>query len=261
MSHGIAAADEASILGELDEQGYCVIPGVLDADEIASVHDAIERAAHEDDRSGEASLYGPGDVNRRIWALLNRGEEFIRLGTHPLALSILRARMGADILLTNLTANITAPGGDREIGRMHTDQSFLPEPMPYLLAMNVTWFIDDFTEENGATLIVPGSHKVATFPPFDLAPSAPAQLTGPAGSMAVLDGRVHHATGLNRTRDRKRRGVIATYSPPFIRSQENWCRSLDPDVLERHPELAALTSFEVWHTLGLVKGPEVAYNA
>jgi ectoine hydroxylase-related dioxygenase (phytanoyl-CoA dioxygenase family) len=261
MSQGIAATDEESILGAVDEQGYCVVPGVLDADEVASVHEAIERAAHEDDLSGRASLYGPDNVNRRIWALLNRGEEFIRLGTHPLALSLLRARMGPDILLTNLTVNITAPGGDREIGRLHTDQSFLTEPVPYLFAMNVTWFIDDFTEENGATLIVPGSHKLTSFPSFELAPSTPAQLTGPAGSMAVLDGRIHHATGLNRTTDQKRRGVIGTYSPPFIRSQENWSRSLLPEVLERHPELAELTSFEVWHTLGLVNGPDEAFNA
>jgi ectoine hydroxylase-related dioxygenase (phytanoyl-CoA dioxygenase family) len=133
--------------------------------------------------------------------------------------------------------------------------------MPYLMAMNVTWFIDDFTTENGATLVVPGSHQLVEVPSFELAPSAPAQLIGPAGSMAVLDGRIHHATGLNRTTDQKRRGVIGTYSPPFIRSQENWSRSLDPAVLARHPELSELVSFEVWHTLGLVNGPDEAFNA
>ena len=133
--------------------------------------------------------------------------------------------------------------------------------MPYRFAMNVTWFIDDFTEDNGATLIVPGSHKLVEFPSFELAPSAPAQVTGPAGSMAVLDGRIHHATGLNRTTDRKRRGVIGTYSPPFIRTQENWTTSLDPEVLARHPELGPLTGFEVWRTLGLMYGSDEAFNA
>jgi ectoine hydroxylase-related dioxygenase (phytanoyl-CoA dioxygenase family) len=81
-------------------------------------------------------------------------------------------------------------------------------------------------------------------------------MTGPAGSMAVVDGRLHHATGLNRTKDRMRRGVFATFCPPFIRTQENWCRSLRPEVLQQHPELAALTGFDEWMTLGGVNGPE-----
>jgi ectoine hydroxylase-related dioxygenase (phytanoyl-CoA dioxygenase family) len=243
------------ILRELDEIGYCVVAGVLDAHEVACLRRALDRAAAEDDAAGTASRYGPTNSNQRVWALLNRGDEFVRLATHPLALEIVRSRMGDDILLTNITANITAPGGDREIGRLHTDQGYLPEPWPYLLAMNVSWFLDEFTDENGATLVVPKSHRLGTYPSNELAPSVSERLTGPAGAMAVLDGRLHHATGLNRTDDRKRRGVLATYCPPFIRGQENWCRSLHPDVLRNHPELAALTGFEEWMTLGGVNGP------
>jgi hypothetical protein len=245
-----------ALLHDLDEVGYCIAPGVLSDDEVGALRDALDRAAAEDDAAGTASRYGPTLSNQRVWALLNRGEPFVQAATHPLALEVVRARLGPDILLTNITANITAPGGDREIGRLHTDQGYLLEPWPYLLAMNVSWFIDDFTTENGATLVVPGSHTSGTVPSTELAPSAPAQLTGPAGSMAVWDGRLHHATGLNRTKDQKRRGVLATYCPPFIRGQENWCRSLRPEVLEAHPELAALTGFEEWRTLGGVNGPE-----
>ena len=45
--------------------------------------------------------------------------------------------------------------------------------------INVAWFLDDFTEDNGATLVVPGSHRLADYPPHDLEPSVPAQLLGP----------------------------------------------------------------------------------
>jgi ectoine hydroxylase-related dioxygenase (phytanoyl-CoA dioxygenase family) len=76
--------------------------------------------------------------------------------------------------------------------------------------------------------------------------------------MAVIDGRLHHATGLNRTSDQRRRGLYATYVMPFIRGQENWTVSLSPEVLERHPELAALTGFEEWMTLGGVNGPDTS---
>jgi len=240
----------------LDELGYCVVPDALDDAQLAAARDALDRAAAQDDADGTALRYGPDGANQRLWALLNRGDEFIRLAMHPLALAVVRSGLGPDIQLTNLSANITGPGGDREIGRLHTDQGFLPEPWPYQLATNVAFFLDDFTEENGATLVVPGSHLKLEVPDHTLAPQAPARITGKAGSMAVWDGRLHHATGLNRTADQRRRGIFATYNLPFLRTQENWCRSLDQTLLERFPGLAALTGFEEWQTLGSVNGPK-----
>ena len=247
-----------AIRRKLDDDGYCVVPDVLSAEELAIVRDALDRVTAEDDAAGAALRYGPNDANQRVWALLNRGEEFVRLATHPLALAIVRSGLGPDIQLSNLSANVTGPGGDHEIGRLHTDQGFLPEPWPYQLATNVAFLLDDFTEENGATLIVPGSHKVLGVPDLGLAPSAPARLVGKAGSMAVWDGRLHHATGLNRTADQRRRGVFATYILPFLRTQENWCRSLDPRLLDKHAELPALTGFEEWQTLGGVNGAKLS---
>jgi ectoine hydroxylase-related dioxygenase (phytanoyl-CoA dioxygenase family) len=252
------ASSLEAIRRQLDDEGYCVIPDVLSAEELATARQALDRAAAEDDAAGVALRYGPNGANQRLWALLNRGEEFIHLATHPLALEIVRSGLGPDIQLSNLSANITGPGGDHEIGRLHTDQGFLPEPWPYQLATNVAFFLDDFTEENGATLIVPGSHKLLAVPDHALAPAAPARLTGTAGTMAIWDGRLHHATGLNRTADKIRRGVFATYILPFLRTQENWCRSLDPRLLDKHPQLAALTGFEEWQTLGGVNGPKLS---
>jgi ectoine hydroxylase-related dioxygenase (phytanoyl-CoA dioxygenase family) len=72
--------------------------------------------------------------------------------------------------------------------------------------------------------------------------------------VVIWDGRLHHATGLNRTADKQRRGIIVTYIAPFIRGQENWCRSMDCKLLEKYPGLAALTGFEEWQTLGGVNG-------
>jgi ectoine hydroxylase-related dioxygenase (phytanoyl-CoA dioxygenase family) len=256
MSRLNKASDLEAIRRELDEVGYCVIVDVLSAEDLESVGTALNRAATADDTAGVALRYGPNGSNQRLWALLNRGDEFVRLATHPLALAIVRSGLGKDIQLSNLSANITGPGGDREIGRLHTDQGFLPEPWPYQLATNVAFFLDDFTEENGATLVVPGSHKLLERPDHALAPSAPVRLTGSAGSMAVWDGRLHHATGLNRTANVIRRGIFATYILPFLRTQENWCRSLNPRLLDQYPELAALTGFEEWQTLGGVDGPK-----
>lgn len=244
-----------AIRERLDDDGYCVIADVLDDADLETLRRALDRVTSEDDVAGTALRYGPHGANQRVWALLNRGDEFVRLAMHPLGLAIVRSAFGPDVLLSMLSANVTGPGGDREIGRLHTDQGFLEEPLPYQLATNVAFYLDDFTHENGATLVVPGSHKSLDVPDHSLAPSAPVRLTGTAGSMAVWDGRLHHATGLNRTADQRRRGIFATYCRPFMRTQENWTRSLDPRLLDAHPGLAALTGFEEWQTLGGVNGP------
>jgi ectoine hydroxylase-related dioxygenase (phytanoyl-CoA dioxygenase family) len=248
----------AAMRQRLDDDGYCLIADALDAEGLDSVRCALDRVTGEDDAAGAALRYGPDGANQRVWALLNRGEEFVGLATHPLGLAIVRDLFGPDILLSNLSANVTGPGGDREIGRLHTDQGFLVDPWPYQLATNVAFFLDDFTEENGATLVVPGTHKTLDVPDHGLAPSAPVRLTGRAGTMAVWDGRLHHATGLNRTADQRRRGIFATYCRPFMRTQENWTRSLDPRLLDAYPALAALTGFEEWQTLGGVNGAKLS---
>jgi ectoine hydroxylase-related dioxygenase (phytanoyl-CoA dioxygenase family) len=252
----IQAPSVDTICRRIEDEGYCVVPDVLSPPELALLRDALDRVAAEDDAAGVARRYGPNGANQRLWALLNRGEEFISLATHPLVLAVVRKSLGYhEILLSSLAANITNPGGDHEIGHLHYDQGYLPvEYRSRVVAATVAFFLDDFTAENGATLIVPKSHRMG--PPLDhsFGPKAPAQITGAAGGMAIWDGRLHHATGLNRTADKQRRAVLATYVAPFIRGQENWCRSLDPRLFDRHPELALLTGFEEWQTLGAANG-------
>jgi ectoine hydroxylase-related dioxygenase (phytanoyl-CoA dioxygenase family) len=253
----IDPVDMAHVARQLDEVGYCVIPDVLTPAELGTIREALDRVLADDEARGTALRYGPDLTNQRIWALLNRAEEFIPLAMHPVVLQVVRGLLGVDdVLLSTMTANITRPGGDHGIGRLHTDQGYLPGPWPYKIACNAAFFLDDYTEDNGATIFVPGSHKSGTWPhevpPPE--PSATACATGRAGSVAIWDGRLHHATGLNRTPDRQRRGVIATYIAPYIRGQENWCRSMDPALLGKYPGLAAITGFEEWQTLGGVNG-------
>jgi ectoine hydroxylase-related dioxygenase (phytanoyl-CoA dioxygenase family) len=257
MTRVLAEAEFQEHVARLEVDGYCVVPEMLDARELAAAREALDRAAADDRAAGVAARYGPGDANQRVWALLNRGDEFVRMTLDAVALRFVRAQLGDDVLLSNISANITGPGGDREIGRLHTDQGFFPEPWSCVVATNVAWFLDDFTEDNGATLVVPGSHRERDYPAHDLEPSAPAQVTGPAGAFVVVDGRLHHATGLNRT-PAPRRGIFALYIHPYLRTQENWTRSLRPDVLRAHPELRAVTGFEEWATLGGVDGPRTS---
>jgi ectoine hydroxylase-related dioxygenase (phytanoyl-CoA dioxygenase family) len=248
--------DLSAIHRQFDEQGYCVMPGVLSARELDIARAALERVRAEDEAQGRALRYGPNMSNQRIWVLLNRAEEFVNLAMHPMALAIARELLGYEnVLLSTISANITGPGGDHGIGWLHADQSFLPDTFPKRLMVNSAFFLDDYTEENGATVFLPGSHKSPVSPSGEMPePSQLAHITGRAGDLALWDGFLHHTTGLNRTADQQRRGIIATYFPPFMRTQENWCRTLDHRLLDKFPGLAALTGFEEWQTLGGMGG-------
>src|SRR5205807_204139 len=114
-------------------------------------------------------------------------------------------------LLSNIDANIAGPAGNPMF--LHADQSFMPDPWPaYAMVANVIWMLDDFTPENGATRIVPGSHKLCRQPDFTKAsewPEITRPVTAPAGTAMALDGRLWHQTGANVTRDQRRFGILS----------------------------------------------------
>ena len=104
---------------------------------------------------------------------------------------------------------------------LHADQYYVPQPWTAPFAVNVAWLLDDFTDENGATRVIPGSHRA--LPDFS-EPIETVPVEGPAGSIMVMDGRLWHQTGENRTSSVHRAGVVRLLRP-----------TLDPpaDQLER----------------------------
>jgi len=110
------------------------------------------------------------------------------------------------------------------------------------MVANVAWILDDFTETNGATMIVPGTHVHGTHP--DLSKPQPARpVIAPAGSVMVFDGRLWHGAGENQSNQR-RHVIFAYYCAPYLRQQENMFLGLDPAVVERaSPRLKALLGY------------------
>jgi ectoine hydroxylase-related dioxygenase (phytanoyl-CoA dioxygenase family) len=113
--------------------------------------------------------------------------------------------------------------------------------------------VDDFTEANGATRFVPGSHKLNCAPrPGEDPPSVP--MEAEAGSIVVFESRVWHKTGFNRTADERRAGVFAWYTKPIYRTQENWFLSLRPEVRQYASDDALVLLGYRAAGLGLVHG-------
>jgi ectoine hydroxylase-related dioxygenase (phytanoyl-CoA dioxygenase family) len=241
--------------------GLCVVPNVLPADKLARVRDALYRAADEDRARGREQKfrldYAHDDTNQRVWNLLSRDPVFADLVEHALALELVKSVVGWPALLGNISANITGPGGGQMV--LHADQIFVPEPWPANpQGVNVAWCIDDFTDENGATRIIPGSHLRNRTPTADEAATASIPLEAPAGSFIVMESRVWHKTGHNRTKAGRRAGIFAWYTRPIYRQQENWFLSLNPAVRQFASDTMLVLLGYRAEGLGLVNGKSPA---
>lgn len=241
---------------DLDEHGLCLVGGLLDDSLLAEVRRRLYAAADDDLASGARQSFAmdnPADgTNVRVWNLLNRGACFSHLAEYPAALRLLRHVIGPSLLLSNISANITGPGGGEMV--FHADQLYMPQPWSGPQGANVVWMADDFTEANGATRVVPGSHRWNRTPgPDDLGIDT-VPLEAPAGTMCVMEGRVWHRTGNNVTADTMRGGIFAWYTTPIYRTQENWFLSLDPIVLQNASDtMLELLGYRA-AGLGLVNG-------
>jgi ectoine hydroxylase-related dioxygenase (phytanoyl-CoA dioxygenase family) len=258
MAAGLPAptSDLARAERDLRDTGVCLFAGALDAAQLARVREALYRAADDDRRRGRdvkfSFDYAHDDTNQRVWNLLSRDPVFGDLAEHPAALALLRAFLGWPILLSNISANITGPGGGEMV--LHADQIYMPEPWSGVQGMNVAWCVDDFTDENGATRIVPGSHLLNRKPREDELTADSVPLEAPAGTMVVMEGRVWHKTGWNRTAARRRAGIFAWYTLPIYRTQENWFLSLNPSMRQFASDtMRTLLGYKA-EGLGLVNG-------
>lgn len=244
-----ATSDMGEANKHLAEWGICRITGALHTNQLATLRREIEVAESADSRTGQPYSYSYG-ANRRIWSLFNRAECFLDLAENPTVLQVVRAILGRDALVSNISANITGPGGAAMAP--HWDQDWAERPWPYAFVAHVIWMIDDFTAENGATLVSPGSHFLDG--PPDEALIIPA--TGSAGTALVIDGRTWHGTGPNTTTDMRRTGILVYYCRPYIRQQENMSLSLSKAVRDSmHPDRRKLYGLEFWEYLNMVGGP------
>jgi len=227
------SADDAKRL--LDAEGVCIVPEVLDRAAIERVKRALLAGIASDESSGvpvRGFPFDPDTKNIRLFDLIGKDPVFAELAEHPLALELVTHSIGTPFLLSNFSANVTAPGSAAMY--MHADQGYVPAPWPpYPMATNVAWTLDDFTAENGGTRFVPRSHLRDCGPDPQMGSDGTVAMECPAGSIFVMDARVWHQTGPNRTSGQTRAGLFAYYVRPFIRPQWDWARTVTPELLAR----------------------------
>jgi len=242
------------------------------------------------DRSGvfktKSFAESDGGVNQRVFMLIDKGKVFHDLITHPLIDELVGHVLGEDFLLSTMSANIVRSGCVR-MG-LHTDQWWMPQPArpdaqhrrasaitrhgapefitpdkslgiaPPVVATAV-WMLTDFTRQNGATELVPGTHLSGAYPAkdgqerYDIV-----QPQAPAGTLMVFDGRLWHGNGAN-SGGSERLGILCTFCAPQFRQQENMMVGSRLAWDELSPKLRARLGYKVWNGYGRVEKEFAGY--
>ena len=136
----------------VQRDGYVILPDLLSADELAEIKQAVAPLL---DRSGRNPF--EGHRTQRVYSVLNKTRACDRIADHPRVLALLDRLLLPNYLLSMLQVINILPGEQAQM--LHTDDAFYPLPRPRKALGSATiWAIDDFTADNGATDIIPGSH-------------------------------------------------------------------------------------------------------
>ena len=246
MAPATATPDLAGHGAALDRDGYTIVPDVLGAAEVAELRTAL---AELQDRLGTRPSRNDFEGRRtlRVYNLLAHGPIWATIPVHPAVLPIVEGVLDDGCLISSLSSIAIGPGEDAQ--PIHADDQLIPLPKPHVATVcNTMWALTDFTEANGATRVVPGSHRADASPdyghPYD---SVPAEMA--AGSVLVWHGSLWHGGGANAT-DETRVGIAMNYCAGWIRQQENQQLGLSPALVRTFsPRLQELCGYGVYHGL------------
>ena len=226
--------------------GFSVAEGVLDAALMDRIRKELQPYLQESP-TGRNDF--EGFQTQRLYALLMKSEAAAALVEHPLVLGLADRFLRPDYLLSAAIA-IKVHGGE-------TPQDFHRDDNPAgapdtgfrdMWGFSTIWMLDDFTESNGATEVVPGSHKW----PMEKAPIAAnaVKVRAPAGSVLLFAGNLLHRGGPSSEETRRsgasRLGITIQYAQPWMRTIENMSLSVPPKEASRFsPRVQALLGYSV----------------
>lgn len=219
-----ASVDPALVeadLGSLDRDGYVIWENLLSSRQCRHIREVVRPwLGHVGRNSFE------GRRTQRVYSVLSRTRVCDRLVDNPRVLAVLDRLLMPNYLLSAVQAINIQPGETAQLA--HHDDGFYPIPRPRApLAAATIWAIDDFTADNGATVLYPGSHRWGKRRPGPDDRALPVVM--PAGSCVFFVGTLWHGGGANNT-TRERLAVTAQYCQPWLRPMEAFTLSVSRET-------------------------------
>ncbi len=226
----VPAEDVERCMEEIERDGYVIIENLISPELVAEIkEDLIPRFSYDSGRNNFE-----GFKTQRLYAFFEKSLICNPLVEHPLILGCLDRVFEPNYLLSQLQAINILPGEEQQ--PLHHDDLFyrVPRPRPALGAATI-WAIDEFTQQNGATVVIPGSHLWDDRQPTEDDRKNLEPVVMPAGSVVLFLGTLWHAGGANRS-DAARLCVSAQYCAPWCRTQENYSLSLSRETVKKCSE-------------------------
>src|SRR5262249_14633242 len=217
------------VVERLTSDGYVMVSGLMSERDVASARADLGRVL---EATPKGRNFFEGFSTQRVYALFAKTRTFDRAAVHPLLLDVLDRVLG-HYQLSAPTGIRIGPGEKAQI--LHTDDAVYPLTKPHPpVVLNTMWPLDDFTEANGATRFIPGSHR---WPPgrTPTDDDEVRQATLSAGTVLFYLGSLWHGGGANQT-GAPRLGVILEYAVAWLRAQENHYLAVPRDTARDLPE-------------------------
>jgi ectoine hydroxylase-related dioxygenase (phytanoyl-CoA dioxygenase family) len=219
---GVDSEQIKKALTEVLDQGFVILPDLIDSDIVEAIRDETAPLLKHDGRT-----IFEGYKTRRIYSVIEKTFACNPIVEHPLVLALLDQLLMPQYLLSQLQVIDVHPGEVRQ--PLHHDDGFYPlmRPRPAVGAALI-WALDDFTAENGATLVYPGSHRWGDVDSekIDVQKMVPATMK--SGSAVFFLGTVWHCAGPNKSA-KPRLAATTQYCEPWARQQENYSLAISRD--------------------------------
>ena len=243
------ARDLTSHHQQLVDDGYTIVENTIEPGLIDALLSDVRRLESELDRRPADNRF-EGNRTTRTYNLLAHGEIWQQVPVHPVVLELVEGVLGPQCLVSSLASISLAPGESSQV--LHADDQVQPLAKPHVATVcNSMWALTDFTADNGATRVVPGSHLWDSPDYFNGEPDVDTVVAEMSkGSVLVWHGSTWHGGGANTTTDEVRVGVAMNYCAGFIRQQENQQLGIPREVMATFsPQLRQLCGLGMYRGL------------
>ena len=238
-----SSADHVAMIAR---DGYTIVRNAVEPDLLDELAEDLERLERIYEIVPSPNAF-EGASTLRVYNLLALSPVWQRVPVHERILPVVEGVLDHGCLVSSLSSIRIMPGETAQ--PIHADDQLMPLTKPHVPTVcNTMWALTEFTDANGATRILPGTHLADHSPNYgEEYASIPAEME--RGSVLVWHGSLWHGGGPNAT-DTDRVGIAMNYCGGWVRQQENQQLGIPVDVARTFPpRLRELVGYGVYNML------------